>query len=183
MAWSFTSMLIVPDDPFMSKDGSTQDKINAYESVYGVRTIRVYSNQEMSSGSLKLTHSVGNSADTGDSDISYELSIDFKDDVTTDTLIVVEMAGHIASTEGGFGWGYDGDGDGVSDNTVGNGNALGASGISGGPYHFNLNNIDGTSLGNQDNQLKGGDILPPQNGTISGFKYEDTNGKSRPERR
>jgi hypothetical protein len=35
----------VPDDPFISKDGSTQTRINAYESLYGNRQIRICGNQ------------------------------------------------------------------------------------------------------------------------------------------
>ncbi|ALW87024.1 hypothetical protein AUC43_19250 [Hymenobacter sedentarius] len=34
----------------------------------------------------------------------------------------------------------------------------GASNISGGPYHFKLNQLDGASLGNQDNQIQSGSI-------------------------
>ncbi len=35
----------VPNDPFVSHDGLTQDKINAYEAVYGNRYIRIWANQ------------------------------------------------------------------------------------------------------------------------------------------
>ena len=42
--------VVVPDDPFISIDGPTQARIDAYEAVYGDRTIRVYSNQAMNSG-------------------------------------------------------------------------------------------------------------------------------------
>ncbi|MCC7428811.1 MAG: hypothetical protein IT557_18105 [Alphaproteobacteria bacterium] len=157
----------VPDDPYLSKDGSIQDRIDASEAAWGNRYIRIYSNQEMDGAlsSLTLTHSVANGADTGDSTIDYERDIKFTGTVTTSTVILVEFAGHIAMTEGSYGWGYDGDGD-----------RLGASGISGGPYHFYLYKIDGTSLGNQDNQLKGADVLIPENASLSGYKYEDLDG-------
>ncbi|MBR1126690.1 SdrD B-like domain-containing protein [Bradyrhizobium iriomotense] len=154
--------VVVPDDPFISKDGSTQDRIDAYESLYGNRTIRVYSNQAITSATLTLSHSVANGGDTGDSDNNYQLLIDFAGTVTTNTQIMVELAGHLALGEGDAGWGTN----------------LGSSAISGGPYHFNLRSIDGTSLGSQDNQIKGADIqLPPEpTFVLSGVKYEDAGG-------
>jgi hypothetical protein len=44
---------------------------------------------------------------------------------------------------------------------VGYGAGKGSSDISGGPYHFKLELLDGASLGSQDNQIKGADILLP----------------------
>ena len=58
---------------------------------------------------------------------------------------------------------------------------LGASGISGGPYHNNVRNLDGNTLGAQDNQLKGADLvkLPPDPHTfkvVVGWKDHDDRG-------
>ncbi len=45
----------------------------------------------------------------------------------------------------------------------------GSSSISGGPYHFKLDMLDQTiSLGNQDNQIASGSILPPPECNLSG---------------
>src|SRR5262249_4419361 len=71
--------------------------------------------------------------------------------------ILIEMAGHLALSgnpaNNGIAWG-------VGD---------GASQINGGPYHFKLNgSLDGISLGSQDNQIKGADILvPPVTPTVT----------------
>ncbi len=129
----------VPDDPFTSKDGSTQTRINAYEGVFGNRTIKIYGNSSISSPSLTLIHSVGNGADTGDSDIDYTLTW-----TSASTELLIEMGGHLAkSGSSGDAWGA----------------GLGSAQIQGGPYHFNLKLLDGGSLGSQDNQIKGADIL------------------------
>lgn len=148
--------VIVPDDPFISADGSTQDRIDAYETTYGNRTIKIYGNSAVSAGSLILSHSVADLGDTGDSDINYTLTWTSASD-----KILIELAGHLAISGDGSGdsWG------------VGNG----SSQISGGPYHFHLDLLDGSSLGNQDNQIKGADILLPPASLISGLKFNDFN--------
>src|SRR5215813_13479863 len=142
----------IPDDTYMSKDGSTAARIAAYEATNGNRTIRLYGNAPITVAALTLSHSVAAAGDTGDSDVSYILTWQ-----STSTTILVEMAGHLAVT---------GDGTGVSW-----GPGLGSSQISGGPYHFNLDKLGGavvggaqtevTSLGSQDNQIKGADVLVP----------------------
>src|SRR5215510_10250653 len=136
----------------MSKDGSTAARISAYEATNGNRTIRLYGNAPITGAALTLSHSVASAGDTGDSDVNYILTWQ-----STSTTILVEMAGHLAVT---------GDGTGVSW-----GPGLGSSQISGGPYHFNLDKLGGavvggaqtevTSLGSQDNQIKGADVLVP----------------------
>ena len=62
----------VPDDPFISKDGSTQSRIDAYEAQYGNRQIKIYGNQPITAAALTLSHDVSSpGGDTGDSDIDY----------------------------------------------------------------------------------------------------------------
>ena len=139
----------VPDDPFTSKDGSTQSRINAYESVRGNRTIKIYGDALITAASLTLSHSVGDGGDTGDSEISYTLTW-----TSASTQILIEMAGHLAkSGTAADAWGA----------------GLGSGQISGGPYHFNLHQLDGASLGSQDNQIKGADIFVAP-GTITIIK-------------
>jgi hypothetical protein len=147
----------IPDDPYVSKDGSTAAKIAAYEAVRGDRTVRIYAadGASISGGSMTVSHDVADGADTGDSYALYELTWTSDSD-----QFMIEMAGHLAV--GGDGAGY----------TWGEG--LGSSSISGGPYHFKLHYLDTSSLGSQDNQIKGADILV-RKGTKSGTKYEDFN--------
>jgi hypothetical protein len=151
----------VPDDPFISKDGSTQDRIDAYEAAWGNRTVRICANESITEASLTLcNHTVADGEDTGDSDINYVLSW-----TSTATEVVIEMAGHLSvsgdPTLNPLAWGV----------------GLGSGSISGGPYHFKLRDLGGplavgpptceqteiSSLGQQDNQIKGADILllPP----------------------
>ncbi len=142
----------VPDDPFISKDGSTQDRIDAYEGSFGNRTVRICGNTPISTASLAMCgHDVANLGDTGDSNISYMLSW-----TSTSTQLVVEMAGHLSVTGDPnvmpIAWGL----------------GLGSGQIAGGPYHFRLDNLGGTapgcvqtdvtSIGSEDNQIKGADV-------------------------
>jgi hypothetical protein len=139
-AYSFDVPL--PGDPFLSKDGPTQPRLDAYEALYGPRTIRIYSNAPITGASVTLIHNVTDGNDTGDSYIDYTLTY-----TSTGTQLLVELAGHLSVT-----------GD-PNVNPGAWGVGLGASQIKGGPYHFNLGDLDGISLGNQDNQIKGADIL------------------------
>ncbi len=140
-----TFTVTVPDDPFVSSDGSTQSRINAYEAVLGDRTITIYGDAPISAASLTLAHSVPDLGDTGDSTVFYTLSW-----TSTSTAILVEMAGHLA--KGGTdpdGWGP----------------GQGVSTIQGGPSHFSLRQLDGASTGGQDNSINSGGVLPAQTAT------------------
>ena len=151
----------VPDDNFMSKDGSTLSRIQAYEIGMGRgnRTIRIYGNAGISSASLTLGHNVGAGGDTGDSEIDYTLTW-----TSASTNVMVEMAGHLAMSTPtpttGAGWGT----------------GLGASQVSGGPYHFNLGLFDGSKIGSQDNSIQTGAIPAP--GTIIVEKQTVPDGAS-----
>jgi len=138
----YSILVDVPDDPFVSKDGSTQDRIDAFEAQFGNRQIKIYGNQPITTANLTLSHDVPSSGDTGDSYIHYVLTW-----TSNSTQIIIEMAGHLA---------VSGD---PAANPVAWGLGLGASQISGGPYHFKLGELDGASLGKKDNQIKGADIL------------------------
>ena len=133
----------VPNDPFISKDGSTQTRIDAYEALYGNRQIRICGNAPFTSASFtSISHDVADGADTGDSFIHYTLSW-----TSASTQIMIELSGHLA---------VSGD---PAVNPIAWGVGLGASQVSGGPYHFKLDYLDTNSLGSQDNQIKGADIL------------------------
>lgn len=156
--------VVLPGDPFISKDGSTQARIDAYNLAHGGpgnRTIRVYADKPIVSASVTLCHDVLNGGDTGDSEVHYVLSVNGASGASNQiSKLLVEMAGHLAKGPGtGDSWGV----------------GLGSSSISGGPYHFNLKQAAGAvsdaavcpqvlggnveSLGSQDNQIKGADIV------------------------
>jgi uncharacterized repeat protein (TIGR01451 family) len=147
----------VPDDPFTSKDGPTQDRIDAYELQFGNRQIKIYGNEPITTANLALSHDVSSGGDTGDSFIDYVLTW-----TSNSTDILLEMAGHLAMS-----------GD-PAVNAMAWGTGLGASQISGGPYHFKLGALDGNSLGSQDNQIKGADILPLVSRIVA-HKFDDLN--------
>jgi cell division septation protein DedD len=64
---------------------------------------------------------------------------------TSPVRVLFLWGGHIAASEGPRGWGP----------------GLGASAISGGPYHMKVIKVDGASVGNRDNQIMGGAIATP----------------------
>jgi len=150
----------VPDDPFISKDGSTQSRIDAYEAEFGNRQIKIYGDQSITAAGLTLAHDVDPGEDDGDSYIEYVLTW-----TSNSTQILIEMGGHLALSghqmSNPIAWGFE----------------LGASQVSGGPYHFKLGELDGDALGAQDNQIKGADILPPPVlGMVIAHKFNDLNG-------
>jgi hypothetical protein len=144
----------VPDDPFISKDGATQNKINAYETGscnlcgFGNRTVRLVTNAPVTNPTMTLVHSgskssgptiIPNGGDTGDSYIWY--TITWQGSPTSAMLV------------GGADIALGGDGTGRSW-----GPGLGATNISGDPYHFYLISFDGTG-GSLDNQMSAGAIF------------------------
>ncbi len=141
---SNTKMVDAPDDAFISKDGSTQTRINNYESTYGNRQIKIYGNSSISLGSFSsISHDVVNSGDTSDSYVLYTLTW-----TSSSTNILLEMAGHLSTSAD---WGTN----------------LGAGSVSGGPYHFKLDKLDGSSLGSQDNQIQAGALILPTTLTVN----------------
>jgi hypothetical protein len=141
----YEMLVDVPDDPFISKDGSTQTRIDAYEAAWGNRQIRICGNQPITSATFSaMSHDVANGGDTGDSFILYTLTWTSSSD-----QILIELAGHLAMS-------WD-----PSVNPIAWGVGLGAGQISGGPFHFKLDELDCHSLGSQDNQIMGADIIIP----------------------
>jgi hypothetical protein len=140
-----TTTVDVPDDPFLSKDGETQDRIDAYEDDFGNRTIRLYGDDPISDVTLSLNHSVVAEGDTGDSDICYTLNW-----TSTSESVLIEFAGHLSVTgtagEGSTAWGP----------------GLGSGSISGGPYHFTVGGLDGQggSLDNKVARIAQGTLIP-----------------------
>jgi hypothetical protein len=89
---AFCVTVDVPNDPFISQHGSTQSRIDAYESAFGNRTIRICGNASISAASLILCgHDVADGGDTGDSYINYILQW-----TSTSTQILVQLAGHLS---------------------------------------------------------------------------------------
>lgn len=121
----------VPDDSYLSQHGGTQSRINAYETQFGNRTVRLWGSG-LSATNLTMTHSAGSSADTGDSIQTWTLTWTGSSDV------LLEFAAHIAKASGSTGWGAN----------------TGAGAINGSPYHVSLGTLDGSSIGSQDNQMK-----------------------------
>jgi hypothetical protein len=132
-----TFAVTVPDDPFVSSDGSTQSRINGYEAVLGDRTITMYGDAPISAASLTLSHSVPDLGDTGDSYVSYILSW-----TSTSTAVLIELGAHLAKGPDSDGWG----------------GGQGASSIQGGPSHFSLRQLDAASTGGQDNAINAGGV-------------------------
>ncbi len=151
----------IPNDPFDSKDGSSAaqtNKENAYMADFGApRNISIYiDGGTITPGAITLAHDVAANGDTGDSVVTVTIPFTTSGCSAADGCdILLFFGGHLAVT---------GDGTGVSW-----GPGLGSSQISGGPYHIKTVKFDGTG-GSQDNQIKGADILIPNNATITIIK-------------
>jgi len=128
------------DDAMGSVLGDDVDTVvKYYEVQHGDRTFKIYGSQPVSLCSLVF---LGYSPSGGDFYAEYRLVWTSASD-----SILIELAGRLALGPGGFGFSY--------------GDGKGSSQISGGPYHFKLDQLDGDALGSQDNQIKGADINEP----------------------
>jgi hypothetical protein len=82
----------------------------------------------------------------------------------TSTPAKVELlfGGHLAASVGPRGWGGPAN--------------VGAAFINGGPYHIKLTGVDNSSIGNRDNQIMSGAILPIGSATQTALHQTDANG-------
>jgi hypothetical protein len=130
-------------------DGATvASQIAAYEAAFGTRTVRVWApNLDGGAGSVdNRVEFVKYDAGYIFYDIKWKTSDASADDA------VIEFGAHISKGVTGYGSGQ------------------GASDINGGPYHVILDDLVGSTdnLGNQDNQLKGADIIVRPTCTLTG---------------
>jgi hypothetical protein len=101
-----------------------------------------------------ITHNAAANASSDDYatlTVNYTLNaavVDTNNDQKVDATTYVQLVfgGHLAASVGSRGWGA----------------GLGASNINGGPYHIRITKIDATAIGNRDNQITSGAILPQQ---------------------
>jgi hypothetical protein len=119
-----------------------QLRVDNYDTYFGIsRTVKIWGNQAVSSASITFD---GYTGSVDDKTANYTLYWTSASDT-----VIIEMAGHLAvgsdPLEAGIGYGQ----------------GRGAANISGGPYHFKLSYLDDKSLGSQDNQIKGADVLLP----------------------
>lgn len=152
------SQVPVPDDPYVSgvfaglATGSTQAKINSFESYYGNRVVTVYTLVPIVA-TMTMSHTVANGCDysggcggTGNNntDSNWSLMLTASSPITE---VLVTFAAHVAlgnpfgdPNANGVGWGY----------------GTGAATVSGSPYHVNnvcQNNPSCFTGGSGDNQM------------------------------
>lgn len=171
----FSQLIDVPDDPFISKDGSTQSRIDAFEATYLNRTMKLYAECPIASASATVSHDVANGGDTGDS--FAHITITYTTSATgvcagavagVSETVLLEFAGHISMSGS------------PATNPEAWGQGLGAGSISGGPYHIKNLEFDNAG-GSQDNQITAGFVIGSPNistqqnggGTI-GVPHTDT---------
>src|SRR5262249_24644573 len=141
------------EDPILN-GASVNDRIAAYEKIFGDRTLRIFGNQQITSAFLTFT---GYSGTANDPDANYTLTW-----TSTSTRIDIEFAAHLAQ------------GNDFTLAGVGYGAGQGAGSISGGPYHVSLNKQARASLGSQDNQTQANAVSTPPNPSVKIVKL--TNG-------
>lgn len=133
-------------------NGYASDQEDAYEEVYGQRTIRLYSSEPVTKAAITMNTTLQGDVD-GDSSLGFKVTWegDAKD-------VVILYASHIAiGDDSDMGWG------------AGNG----AGGISGSPYHNYLtSSSEWSGKSSKDNQLSIEDLIV----NISGMKWGDTDG-------
>lgn len=160
------TQIALPTDVFDSKDGLQSDIEAAYEAAFGDRFLTVFAQDgAFENPTIMLEHDpAGANSDTGDSTVYVTVtftSTSCSEENPCEYLIF--FGGHLAS----------GSSDVVSGVNWGEG--LGASQISGGPYHIKDISFDGQG-GSQDNQIMASSILIPENGSITIIKDVVPNG-------
>jgi hypothetical protein len=118
-------------------------RVAAYETQFGNRTVEIYGNTIISAATLVFE---GYDALLSGADTYADYTLTW---VSSSDSVIVELGGHLAV-------GLD-----PLHAGIGYGEGRGAASISGGPYHFKLHQLDGGSLGNQDNQIQGAAIKLP----------------------
>ncbi len=149
-------VVTVPDDSYVSGQCdlglcNTQDRIDAFETEFGNRTIDIWTDQPLDAVNTILTQVhkadctaapiLANGADSGDTEQCWTLTVVPANTANPPTIILVETGGHIAD---GF--------DPIGLPGVGWGGQFSSGNISGSPYHFRQPFLDGGG-GSQDNQL------------------------------
>jgi hypothetical protein len=112
-----------------------------------------------------ITHDSAASASTDDYatlTVNYALDpsvVDTDGDGLVDATTYVQLVfgGHLAASAGSRSWGA----------------GLGAANINGGPYHIRVTKIDATAIGNRDNQITSGAILPITSSTLTELHQTD----------
>ncbi|HLG34634.1 MAG TPA: hypothetical protein VI757_07095, partial [Bacteroidia bacterium] len=132
---------VIPDamgnPPNHDGTANVNDVITCFEAIYGDRTIEIRGNAPITASSVVFTGYTGTS--TGDNYAAYTINW-----TSSATNIMIRLAGRSAVGAG---------------SPCGYGQGFGAGGINGGPYHFKLHQLDGASLGSQDNQLTAPDEI------------------------
>jgi hypothetical protein len=115
-----------------------------------------------------ITHTAAGSPSSDDYatlTVNYTLDssvVDTNNDQKVDATTYVQLVfgGHLAASAGSRSWGA----------------GLGAANINGGPYHIRVTKIDATAIGNRDNQITSGAILPITSSTTTVLHETDGTG-------
>ena len=93
--------------------------------------------------------------------ITYDVNgVNPTGNLSANQKVMLLFSGHLAASGGARSWG--------------SGN--GASDINGGPYHIKLINVDGAAIGNRDNQIMAGAILPITTSVTTSLHETDSLG-------
>jgi hypothetical protein len=111
---------------------SVDPVIVQFEAIFGNRFIHVYGNQPVTWGELLFTGYTG----SGDAYATYKLRWKSSSD-----KVLIALAGRSSQSC-------------TTSGCAGYGAGCGAGAVSGGPYHFKLDEFDGVTTGSQDNQLQ-----------------------------
>jgi hypothetical protein len=109
---------------------NVNDVVTSFEQQYGNRQIEIKGNAPITNFNINFDGYSGTA--TGDNYAWYTVTW-----TSTSNSVMIKLAGRAAQGAGSNGYG----------------NCYGAASIDGAPYHFKLEQLDGHSLGNRDNQV------------------------------
>lgn len=131
--------LAIPSDPNSVAPGGPQPT-SAHELPQANRQFVLYGGNFTGGGATAPTHSTDPS-ETGSDYGTVRVTLNV---TSADNQVMLLFGGHLAAGYGDRGWGA----------------GLGAADISGGPYHIRITAVDGSSIGNRDNQIMSNAITP-----------------------
>jgi len=146
----------IPSDPTVVADSNgAGSATSAHELAAADRQMTMYGGTITDISTPVHDNAAGSGDDFATITITYSVA-----STAMDTNVMLLFGGHLAASSGPRGWG----------------NNVGSSFINGGPYHIKIDQLDGASIGNRDNQINSAAILPIGTQTQTALHETDSTG-------
>ncbi len=144
----------IPSDPTVVADSNgAGDSTASHELPAADRLMTMYGGEITGVSVPVHDNASGSGDDYAQITVTYKVA-------ATPAKVQLLFGGHLAASIGPRGWGAN----------------VGSSFINGGPYHIKLVQLDSSSVGNRDNQITSGAILPTGTQTQTALHETDANG-------